>query len=65
MDYDLFSVDPNNSLFDPDTDYIGTFTLTDPVDIQVTPEPSSWLLLATGLAALMGFAWRKFGVVNS
>jgi hypothetical protein len=61
VQYDLFSGDPS---LGASTD-LGQSSITLPVDIQVTPEPSSWLLLATGLAALMGFAWRKFGVVNS
>jgi len=57
IDYDLFSVSPNNPLFDPDAHYLGAGT-TISLDASIlvtntptsdTPEPSAALLLAGGL----------------
>jgi hypothetical protein len=59
VDYDLFSVDPNNPNFDPDTDFIGSGTFSDPVEVYVSPEPASRTLLSLPLALLMLLAWRR------
>jgi hypothetical protein len=54
----------------PPGDYLlavgGAFTATDITTLSpaATPEPSSWLLLGTGLLALMGLASRNFGASN-
>ncbi|MGO9318043.1 MAG: hypothetical protein ACLPXT_13830 [Terracidiphilus sp.] len=57
VNYTLFSVDPNNPNFDPDTDTLGSGTFSDPV--QVNPEPASWILMSLPLALLMLFAWHR------
>jgi hypothetical protein len=49
VDYDLFSVDPNDPAFDPGADLIGSGTFTDSASILVTPEPASWLLLLSAI----------------
>lgn len=59
VDYDLFSVDPNNPLFDPGTDFIGSGTFSDPIQVDITPEPASWILLSLPFVLLMLFAWRR------
>ncbi len=58
LSYDLFSLSPNDANFDPTIDTLsnGNFLIT-PASVTVTtpavptPEPSSWLLLASGLAS--------------
>lgn len=37
----------------------GSFTMQALQSQQVVPEPSTWLLLATGLIGLLGLGWRK------
>jgi len=59
IDYDLFSVDPNDPSFDPDTDFVGSGTFSDPVEVTITPEPASWILMSLPFALSMLFAWRR------
>jgi len=59
IDYDVFSVDPNNPSFDPDTDFVGSGTFSDPVQVNIIPEPASWILMSLPFALLMLFAWRR------
>jgi hypothetical protein len=49
---DVLSASPDGSLYVPETNGYD-------VNFQVTPEPSSWLLLGTGLLFLGGFLYRK------
>jgi hypothetical protein len=41
--------------------YVGTVTLVniDDVSVTATPEPASFVLLATGFLGLLAYAWRK------
>jgi hypothetical protein len=59
VDYDLFSVDPNDPSFDPDTDFVGPGTFSDPIQVEITPEPASWILMSLPFALLMLFTWRR------
>jgi hypothetical protein len=53
VDYSVFSQDPNSPSFDPSS-FLSSGTFSDPVQIQVAPEPASWILLiGAGLAAFM------------
>jgi hypothetical protein len=48
--------------------YGGTFTSTDLSSTSATPEPSSWLLLGSGLLGLIGIAYHRrktFSAVSS
>lgn len=66
IDYDLFSVSPNNPSFDPDAHYLGAgptisldaSILVDNTPTSATPEPSAALLLAGGLL-LAGLRMRR------
>jgi hypothetical protein len=66
IDYDLFSVSPNNPLFDPGAHYLGAGTtisldasiLVDNTPVSETPEPSAAVLLASGIL-LAGFRMRR------
>ena len=54
LTYDLFSVGPNDSNFNPDTDTLSVGNnLTANASVKV-PEPASILLFAVGLIGLMG-----------
>jgi hypothetical protein len=59
VDYDLFSVDPNDPAFDPDIDFIGSGTFTDTASVLVTPEPGSWLLLLSAIVVPFVLAARR------
>ncbi len=59
VDYDLFSVDPYSENFDPDTDFISSGTFSDPVQVTITPEPASWILMSLPFALLMLITWRR------
>jgi hypothetical protein len=45
----------------PDFDTPGSYTVDQygTMDVSSTPEPSSLLLLGTGLLALVGMGWRR------
>ena len=58
IDYDLFSEDPNSPSFDPGS-YVGSGTFSDPVQVDITPEPASWILMSLPFALLMLFGWRR------
>ncbi len=52
--YDIFSDSPNDPNFDPDLDTVASgVTASVPVEVDVTPEPASILLLGSSLAALL------------
>jgi len=52
LTYDLYSVDPLSTVFDPIADLVSTgMFLTDPASVTVTsgaPEPAAWLLVVAG-----------------
>src|SRR5271169_2328384 len=52
VDYSVFSEDPNSPSFDP-ASFVSSGTFSDPVRVQVTPEPASWALMMG--AALVAF----------
>ena len=60
VDYQLFSVDPNDPNFNPDTDFIGpgTFTTDVRVAVNAVPEPPSWVLFAAALMSGLLFLCR-------
>lgn len=65
LTYDLYSVSPNDPLFDPAADLVSSGNFLDAnasvqVQAQVigTPEPSTWLLLGCGLLAFAA-VWRR------
>jgi len=58
VDYSLFSQDPNDPNFDPDS-LISNGTITNAVEFEATPEPSSWVLMCLPLALLMFVAGRR------
>ncbi len=69
LTYDLYSVDPNSSLFDPnaDTVSVGNFltsaaSVTVGTPVSPVPEPASGLLLVSGLVA--GLFVKKLGRNN-
>jgi len=58
LTYDLYSVSPNDSAFDPDQDLISVGNiLTADASVSVVPEPGSLLLMASAMPALV--AWRR------
>jgi hypothetical protein len=59
VDYSVFSQDPNDPNFDPDTSFIGNGTFKDPVSVTVTPEPPTWALLIVPFAALLAAGRRR------
>jgi hypothetical protein len=58
VDYDLFSEDPNSPSFDPGS-WVSSGTFSDPVQVVITPEPASWILMSLPFALSMLFAWRR------
>jgi hypothetical protein len=59
VDYSVFSQDPNSPTFDPSS-LVTSGTFSDPVQIEVTPEPASWtLLIAAALLSAMLPGWRR------
>lgn len=60
LSYDLYSVSPNNPLFNPDTDTLSNGnTLAVNASVTVVPEPEGLLLLAAGLIVLYGAHRRR------
>lgn len=60
LSYDLYSVSPNNPLFNPDTDTLSNGnTLAVNASVTVVPEPASLLLLTAGLIVLYGAHRRR------
>jgi hypothetical protein len=59
--YDLYSGDPNpfSQYYDPDAVWLGAGTFSDPIQVDITPEPASWILLGLPFALLMLFTWRR------
>ena len=56
VEYDVFSQDPNDPNFDPNS-FVTGGKIAVPVSVQVAPEPESqWLLLAGGLPLLVAAA---------
>jgi hypothetical protein len=56
LTYDLYSVSPNDPLFDPATDLrSGGLSLDADASVQVsaTPEPASWILMGASMAGLV------------
>ncbi|MEO8593734.1 MAG: PEP-CTERM sorting domain-containing protein [Candidatus Solibacter sp.] len=63
VDYALFSVDPNDPNFDPDTDLlVADAQLSAPVSVFATPEPASLLLIAPGLFAMFRLRRKRLPV---
>jgi hypothetical protein len=58
IQYDLFSENPNDPNFDPDS-WVGSGTLSDNVSVEVTPEPATWVLMLLPFAAMMFFGFRR------
>ena len=60
LSYDLYSVSPNNPLFNPDTDTLSNGnTLAVNASVTVVPEPEGLLLLTAGLIVLYGAHRRR------
>ena len=67
LDYDLYSVSPNNPMFDPSVDYLGAGSLSQAASVLATPpgdmvpEPASSFLMLAALAALIAgrISWRR------
>ena len=59
VDYDLFSVDPNDPNFDPGADFVGSGTFSENASVNVTPEPATWVLMFLPIAALVFFSSRR------
>ena len=54
LTYDLYSRSPNDPLFDPGADFLSSGNaLTAPASVNAVPEPSTLLLAAAGLLALL------------
>jgi hypothetical protein len=58
--YSVFSQDPNNPNFNPDTStVVADATLSAPADVHVTPEPASFFLIAGALLPFGVVQWRR------
>jgi hypothetical protein len=64
IQYDVFSVDPNDPSFVPDVDTVGSGTFSENISVEVTPEPSTWTLMLLPFAGLIFFAARRQGLAN-
>jgi len=65
VDYQLFSQDPNDPDFDPDTAFISSGTFSAPVQADVVPEPATMAVTgATLLALAFAIRRRRRGVVR-
>ena len=59
LDYSVFSQDPNDPNFNPDTStVVADATITAPAAVNVTPEPASLLLLGVGMLGVFGVGRR-------
>lgn len=58
--YSVFDVDPNDPSFDPGSDTVVTdATVSDAVNVLVTPEPASWILLIGAALVPVLFSRRR------
>jgi hypothetical protein len=61
LNYSLFSQDPNNPNFNPDTStLVADATLTQPAQVNIVPEPGSLFLIASALPFVFA-RWRRKG----
>ena len=57
--YSVFSQDPNSPTFDPDTStVVADATLSEPVQVSISPEPASLFLISIALLPLLLKCWR-------
>jgi hypothetical protein len=64
VDYDVFSQDPNDPNFDPDS-FVTSGTVSASADVQVTPEPAPLLTMSSVLVLLACAGWRRRKVLQS
>lgn len=58
--YSVFSQDPNSPNFDPDTStVVADATLSEPVQVSVSPEPASLFLMSMALLPFAWAVWRR------
>jgi len=58
--YSVFSQDPNDPNFDPDTStVVADATLTEPAQVNVSPEPGSLFMMSTALLPFAFAGWRR------
>ena len=63
--YSVFSMDPNDPSFDPDTStVVADATLSEAAQITVTPEPSSLLLMLSGVLLSFALAVRRHRIAR-
>lgn len=57
--YSVFSEDPNSPSFDPGSVVVPDATVTDAVQIDITPEPASLLMMSGAMLPLAFAGWRR------
>jgi len=57
VDYTVYSQDPNNGSFDPDTAFVSTGQVFASVQVDIIPEPGSFSTVGGAILALAGFAF--------